>query len=567
MNTNQRFGFTSRWPVACGLVLLLALLPLAPASTRSSAAPVNPDTSGLAVTFTQVADSSMAIPDGTGTFTNFPYSPALDGGSITLVGTGVGGQQGVYRFGPSPPPIKVADLNTAIPNGAGNFTGFGGAPTISGEAVAFLGTGAGGQQGIYRFGPIPPPIKVADLFTPIPNGTGNFLSLPLDPSISGNLVAFIGNGSGEQQGVYLANTLPIPPPITPIADTNTAIPGGSGNFTRFVPPNPVAPSISGNYVVFFGAGSNIGQEGIFLVDTSGPTPPPIIPVADGNTTIPGGTGNFQFFTTFASEGNDVAFVGGHFELDEFVPGVYKVLNVLGPNPPPIKVADLFTAVPSGIGTFTSFGSVAIDPGTVVFEGLSDDGAGGTRKGLYTDFGGTLSKLIATGYTLGGKTVSDLRFGFRGFNNHQVAFAVDFSDGTHAVFMATLSQCSIGFAGFHEPIGGADSTGGTYNDPVRAFKLKSTVPVKMTLTSCDGQPLTTGVHTIQVIKFSNATTSDPPIDATPTDAATTGNEFRLTDSATGEWHFNLSTKSLTMGVWQIKATLSDGSMHTAFIELK
>jgi hypothetical protein len=233
------------------------------------------------------------------------------------------------------------------------------------------------------------------------------------------------------------------------------------------------------------------------------------------------------------------------------------------------VADYFTVVPdNGDNLFSGFGNVAIDPGTVVFEGFSSDGAGGTRKGLYTDFGGTLTKLIATGDTLGGKTVSGLRFSSRGFNNHQVAFAVDFSDGTHAVYMATLTLCdSIGFAGFHEPIGGADATGGTYADPVRAFKLKSTVPVKMTLTDCDGQPLTTGVHTIQVIKYSNATTSDPPIDATPTDAATTGNEFRLTDAATGEWHFNLSTKSLSRGIWQIKATLADGSTHTAFIELK
>jgi hypothetical protein len=90
---------------------------------------------------------------------------------------------------------------------------------------------------------------------------------------------------------------------------------------------------------------------------------------------------------------------------------------------------------------------------------------------------------------------------------------------------------------------------------------------MTLTACDGQPLTTGMHTIQVVKYSSATTSDPPIDATPTDAATTGNEFRLTDAATGEWHFNLATTSFSKGVWQIKATLSDGSTHTVFIELK
>ena len=45
------------------------------------------------------------------------------------------------------------------------------------------------------------------------------------------------------------------------------------------------------------------------------------------------------------------------------------------------------------------------------------------------------------------------------------------------------------------------------------------------------------------------------------------EFRLTDVATGEWHFDLSTKSLSRGIWQIRATLSDGSTHTAFIELK
>jgi len=574
-STNWHFRFTSRWPSACGLALLLALMPLAPVSRHSSAAPVGPDTSALGITFNQVADSTTAIPEGTGTFTNFPYYPSLDSGNVAVFGTGVGGQQGIYRFGPAPPPIKVADLFTPIPGGTGNFTGFAGAPTISGDAVAFLGMGAGGQQGLYRVfiptdpcAPTDPCRLIANLSTAIPNGSGNFINFqPVDPCIDGSAVAFIGDGSGEQQGVYLANTKPVPPPIMPISDKNTAIPGGSGNFYRFVPPNPVAPSISGNYLVFFGAGSNIGQEGIYLVDTSMPNPPPIMPVADGNTTIPGGTGNFQFFSTFASEGNDVAFVGGSINLDEFVPGVYKSLNVLTPSPPPIRVADLFTAVPSGIGNFTSFGRVAIDPGTVVFEGFSSDGADGTRKGLYTDFGGTLSKLIATGDTLNGKTVSKLRFGPHGFNDHQVAFAADFSDGTHAVFMATLSQCSFGFSGFHDPIGGADSTGGTYADPVRAFRLKSTVPVKMTLTTCDGQPLTTGVHTIQITKFSSATTSDPPIDATPTDAATTGNEFRLTDAATGEWHFNLATKPLSKGIWQIKATLSDGSMHNAFVELK
>jgi hypothetical protein len=51
-------------------------------------------------------------------------------------------------------------------------------------------------------------------------------------------------------------------------------------------------------------------------------------------------------------------------------------------------------------------------------------------------------------------------------------------------------------------------------------------------------VTSGIHTLQVTFYSSATDPDTAIDATPTDAATTGNQFRL---ASPEWHFNLSTK--------------------------
>ncbi len=110
-------------------------------------------------------------------------------------------------------------------------------------------------------------------------------------------------------------------------------------------------------------------------------------------------------------------------------------------------------------------------------------------------------------------------------------------------VTVLTACSV-FNGFLSPIGGAieKGTGGSFTDPVRAFKLGSTVPVKFNAI-CFGVPLTTGIHTMQVTKFSNSTDSDPPIDATPTDAATTGNQFRLTGT---EWHYNLNTKALGNG---------------------
>ena len=143
------------------------------------------------------------------------------------------------------------------------------------------------------------------------------------------------------------------------------------------------------------------------------------------------------------------------------------------------------------------------------------------------------------------------------------YSITYVNGTVTV----VTACSV-FNGFLSPIGGAieKGNGGTFTDPVRAFKLGSTVPVKFNAI-CFGVPLTTGVHTLQVMKFSNSTDSDPPIDATPTDSATSGNQFRLTGT---EWHYNLNTKALgngAQGTYLFKATLFDGSTYTVWISLK
>ncbi len=131
----------------------------------------------------------------------------------------------------------------------------------------------------------------------------------------------------------------------------------------------------------------------------------------------------------------------------------------------------------------------------------------------------------------------------------------------------LTACSV-FNGFLPPIGGSVETGngGNFINPVRSFKLNSTIPVKFNA-MCFGAPLTTGIHTLQAIKYSSATTADSPIDATPTDAATTGNQFRLTGT---DWHFNLSTKGFGnngQGIWLFKATLFDGSSYSVWVEIK
>jgi hypothetical protein len=192
-------------------------------------------------------------------------------------------------------------------------------------------------------------------------------------------------------------------------------------------------------------------------------------------------------------------------------------------------------------------------------------AGGRRAGLYTDLAGKLTKILAEGDVVNGKTMASLFFGPGGFAQGEVAYAAVFTDGSSGVGRA--GACApIDFAGFQDPIGGADASGGSAAAPLRAFKLKSTVPVKMRL-GCGGLPFATGTHTLSLVKVSGTTDSATPIDATPTDAATTGNAFRLDDAAGGQWHFNLATAGLSKGVWQLRVTLEDGRGHSAFIELK
>jgi hypothetical protein len=129
----------------------------------------------------------------------------------------------------------------------------------------------------------------------------------------------------------------------------------------------------------------------------------------------------------------------------------------------------------------------------------------------------------------------------------------------------ITRAALGFEGFLPPIGDADATGGDFSNPLRTFKLKSTIPVKFRA-FCEERLVTTGVPRLQVVRWTSATTSTPPIDAKSTDAATTGNAFRLTRKS---WHYDLDTQATgrSAGIWQFIATRSDGSQHEAWVQIK
>lgn len=112
-----------------------------------------------------------------------------------------------------------------------------------------------------------------------------------------------------------------------------------------------------------------------------------------------------------------------------------------------------------------------------------------------------------------------------------------------------------FSGFLPPIP---------NDGSGLFKLGSTVPVKFQLTDANGAIVGTAVANLTVQMYSGGTLVGAPIDATPPGNADVGDLFRFDGS---QYIYNLSTKTLTNGTWQIQARLNDGSVHAVLMGTK
>ena len=68
------------------------------------------------------------------------------------------------------------------------------------------------------------------------------------------------------------------------------------------------------------------------------------------------------------------------------------------------------------------------------------------------------------------------------------------------------------------------------------------------------------------KYSNNEPSGDPVEVTSAGAANEGNTFRY-DSSGNLYIYNLNTKGLSVGTWQIQAMLDDGTVRSVFIGLK
>lgn len=392
----------------------------------------------------QAAGTQTAIPGGTGNFTDFPSGPGLSGNNLAFYGLGAGGQQGLYltTLGSMQTPSLIANLDTPIPGGTGSFLSFGaeaGIIIVSGNTAVFAGSGSGGQRGLYGAVFAPPqvgdPFRLADTATAIPEGTGNFTEFPYAPGLDGSSAVFTGQGADGQQGVYGAVFAPplVGPPLR-IADTATAIPGGSGAFTDF----PSSPGISGPTAVFAGNGAD-GQQGVYGAVFAPPEVGDPFRIADTTTAIPEGTGNFTNFGAEAGiiivSGNTAIFGGSGVGGQQ---GIYSAVLAPPQVGPPSRIADTTTAIPGGAGQFTSFGEASASETDVAFLG---HGAGG-QTGIYDLTGGQLLKVVAVGEAINGKAIIGLSFSRGGVFGDPVAFQATFEDGSQGVYRMAMVPLSF-----------------------------------------------------------------------------------------------------------------------------
>lgn len=127
----------------------------------------------------------------------------------------------------------------------------------------------------------------------------------------------------------------------------------------------------------------------------------------------------------------------------------------------------------------------------------------------------------------------------------------------SVTVKVKAQIIYQFVGFLSPLNNAITT---------SVKRGSTVPVKFQLFDCNGTPITTGTHKIQVYYHSGtAPTTDVIID----DAGTSGDNGVLFRYSEPNWIYNLKTNtSYAIGAtYRIVAVLDDGTEHEVYISIR
>jgi hypothetical protein len=400
---------------------------------------------------TKVADTNTAIPNGSGNFTGFTplYGPATSQGSVAFYGTGVGGQNGYY-IQTNGVLFRAVDTNTPAPGG-GNFPGVSQyAYGFEGDSL-FFGSSAAGQSGVFVYsnGVI---TRLVGTNTILPGTAGKFSSAILMYPFDGR-VAFQGLIGGAQVGIYRYDA----GVVTKVADTNDNYIGGAGKLSFTFSSAEISHDADGTVAFFTSDSAGGGKQGIFTVVSN-----TLVRIVSTDTTVPGRTNLFGganpiFVRKPDLSGGKIVF-SGRYNSGGGGSGVYEA-NIDGSGA--FTIADTSTQIPgSGTTSFSSFAEVAIEFGTVVF---TAQGPG--IYGAYRYQNGVLDKIIAKPDTLGGKTIQTVVLSNQGLSGGRVALQITFTDGSAGIY-TTL----VGYAN-QSPPGGTLVPGSLVYSAATGFRFQ------------------------------------------------------------------------------------------------
>ena len=175
---------------------------------------------------------------------------------------------------------------------------------------------------------------------------------------------------------------------------------------------------------------------------------------------------------------------------------------------------------------------------------TDAGLADTHTGT-SNLAGTIADLVSNPFSASRS--------FTSAGNYNLSATVADDDGGSATWTQAGGHTVNNIpSGILQPVNG---TG-----PRSAFKLGSTVPVKITIADCGGSTVGTLAPQVQVIKI-DSTPEGTYVETVSTATPTTGTAMRYSASD-AQYIYNLSTKNLSVGDWKVK--IIDPSFETAVI---
>lgn len=391
------------------------------------------------VVLTKVFATNTPLPNGPSTWSSLGY-PAADGEWVSFVAYGRNTPYDAVLKVPATggPAVVVADTNTPIPGGTGNFASFwnpsayDGTVVFSAQRPGLPASSYWVMTGAYAADPAGRLSRVTDLASGQPMICVNYAS---------HHARVVAYKDGDDRGPQALRFVD-PTGVDTIAVTTGMTPPGGGTFFSLG-----RPALSGAQMVFDATlGGTAGTYGVYGYDVSTRT---LRLVANASTPEPRTGQGFTLVRNPATDGRSTVFLGvvGN-PLFGGVVGIFEE----SPGQPLRTVVDNSTLVPGTGSTFDNFHWSCVGDGLVAFEGIIGV-ASVVRSGVYVRTpGGSLIKIVDSEDVLEGRGVRSASLSHNSLRGHDLAFLVDFDDGGRAIYVAHIGDFVVN---------GQPAVGGTF----------------------------------------------------------------------------------------------------------